>query len=91
VSYDPFIVFTSNVFAVLGMRSLYFVLATLARRFDYLQPGLAIILLFVGAKLALSNWFHVPVVVSLFVVATLLGGSILASMIKTRRERRRAA
>jgi tellurite resistance protein TerC len=88
VTTDPFIVFTSNVFAVLGMRSLYLVLATMARRFDYLQPGLALILLFVGTKMAVSHFYKVPTVVSLLVVVTLLGGSILASLVKTARERR---
>jgi tellurite resistance protein TerC len=90
VTTDPFIVLTSNVFAVMGMRSLYFLLASLARRFVYLQPGLALVLLFVGAKMAASGWVHVPVVLSLGVVALLLGGSIVASLIRTRRTRDQA-
>jgi tellurite resistance protein TerC len=89
ITEDPFIVFTSNVFAVLGLRSLYFVLATMARRFDYLQPGLALVLVFVGLKMALSEIYKLPVLVSLAVVFVLRGGSIVASMIKTRREKRR--
>jgi tellurite resistance protein TerC len=91
ITEDPFIVFTSNVFAVLGLRSLYFVLSSLATRFDYLQPGLAIILIFVGLKMAISDIYKLPVLVSLAVVFTLLAGSIIASVIKTKREQRRAA
>jgi tellurite resistance protein TerC len=86
VTTDPFIVLTSNVFAVMGMRSLYFLLASLARRFVYLQPGLALVLLFVGGKMALSGVIHIPVLMSLLVVALLLGGSVVASLIRTRRE-----
>lgn len=79
---DPFIVFTSNIFAIMGMRSLYFVLAGVAKRFVYLQPGLAMVLLFVGAKMVVSPFVKIPVVVSLVVVSVLLGGSIVASLIK---------
>ena len=84
VTVDPFIVFTSNVFAVMGLRSLYFVLAGLATRFDYLQPGLAMVLVFVGIKMAIASWVHVPVLVSLGVVAFLLVGSVIASILKNR-------
>jgi tellurite resistance protein TerC len=91
VTTDPFIVLTSNVFAVMGMRSLYVLLANLAQRFVYLQPGLALVLLFVGAKMAASGVVHVPVLLSLAVVALLLGGSIVASLIRTRRQARRTA
>jgi tellurite resistance protein TerC len=86
VSADPFIVFTSNVFAVMGLRALYFLMAGMAHRFRYLQPGLALVLVFVGAKMAVAGWIHVPVLVSLAVIATLIGGSIVASAWKTRRE-----
>jgi tellurite resistance protein TerC len=85
ITTDPFIVFTSNIFAVMGMRSLYFLLANVARRFVYLQPGLAIVLVFVGLKMAASEWYKLPVIASLAVVAVLLGGSIVASLIKTRK------
>jgi tellurite resistance protein TerC len=87
ITTDPFIVLTSNIFAVLGMRSLYFVLAGLARRFVYLQPGLALVLVFVGVKMAARDLFHLPVTLSLLVVVALIGGSIVASLIKTRRGR----
>jgi len=87
ITSDPFIVLTSNVFALLGMRSLYFLLANLARRFVYLQPGLALVLVFVGVKIAARDLFHLPVALSLLVVVALIGGSIVASLIKTRRGR----
>jgi len=85
ITVDPFIVLTSNIFALLGMRSLYFLLANLARRFIYLQPGLALVLVFVGVKMAARDLFHLPVALSLLVVMLLIGGSIVASLIKTRR------
>jgi tellurite resistance protein TerC len=85
ITVDPFIVLTSNIFAVLGMRSLYFLLAGMARRFVYLQPGLALVLVFVGVKMAARDLFHLPVVWSLMVVVLLIGGSIVASLIRTRR------
>jgi tellurite resistance protein TerC len=88
ITQDPFIVFTSNIFAIMGMRSLYFVLAGVAKRFAYLQPGLALVLLFVGAKMAMSPLVKIPVVISLMVVTVLLGGSIVASLIKERIKRR---
>ena len=84
ITTDPFIVFTSNIFAVMGMRSLYFLLSGMARKFAYLQPGLALVLVFVGLKMAATGWVKVPVVVSLGVVSVLLGGSIVASLIKAR-------
>ena len=87
ITEDPFIVFTSNIFAVMGLRSLYFLLADMANRFHYLQPGLAIVLVFIGLKMALSEWVKVPVVLSLVAIVLLLGGSILASVLRTRRIR----
>jgi tellurite resistance protein TerC len=87
ITTDPFIVFTSNIFAVLGMRSLYFVLAGVAGRFVYLQPGLALVLIFVGAKLAVSRFLHIPALVSMIVVLLLLAGSILASIYKRRKSK----
>ena len=84
ITADPFIVLTSNIFALLGMRSLYFLLANLARRFVYLQPGLALVLVFVGVKMAARDLFHLPVALSLAVVMLLIGGSIVASLLRTR-------
>ena len=88
VTTDPFIVLTSNVFAILGLRSLYFVLAGAAERFKYVQPGLALVLVFVGAKMALSDWVKIPVLASLAVIVLLVGGSILLSLIKPSRHQR---
>ena len=85
VTRDPFIVFTSNVFAILGLRSLYFVLADFVQRFHYLKPALAIVLGFVGVKMLLTGILHIPTLVSLGVICTTLGGAVWLSR---RRERR---
>lgn len=82
VTTDPFIVLTSNVFAILGLRSLYFVLAGAAERFRYVQPGLALVLVFVGVKMTISDWVKIPVLVSLGVIVVLVGGSIVASLVR---------
>jgi tellurite resistance protein TerC len=78
---DPFIVYTSNVFAILGLRSLYFLLAGVIDKFHLLKIGLALVLMFVGAKMAAVDFVKVPVGVSLAVIATLLVGSVVASLI----------
>ena len=80
VSRDTFIVFSSNAFAILGLRALYFLLADLRDKFDYLQPGLAVILGFVGIKMILSEWYHIPTPVSLGVIAFVLTVAIVASI-----------
>jgi tellurite resistance protein TerC len=85
ITRDPFIVFTSNVFAILGLRSLYFLLSGVLLQFHYLRPGLALVLGFVGLKLLVSGIYQVPIVVSLFVVSLLIGGSILLSIVRQRR------
>ena len=84
VTDDPFIVFSSNVFAILGLRSLFFVLGGVMHRFAYLKVGLALTLVFVGGKMGASEFVHVPIVVSLAVVALLIGGSMAYSLYKTR-------
>jgi tellurite resistance protein TerC len=81
VTRDPFIVYTSNIFAILGLRALYFLLAGVIGRFQYLHYGLGMVLVFVGFKMVASDAVHVPVVISLAVVAALIVGSILASML----------
>ncbi len=81
VSREPFIVFTSNIFAILGLRSLYFVLAGIMHRFQYLKLGLSAVLIFIGGKMLLSNIIIVPVGISLCVVASLIGLSIAASIL----------
>jgi tellurite resistance protein TerC len=80
VTMDPFIVFTSNVFAILGLRSLYFVLAGIIRKFVYLKIGLAVVLLFVGAKMSLLDVVKVPIGASLAIIAAILGISVIASL-----------
>jgi len=80
VSRDTFIVFSSNAFAILGLRALYFLLADLRDKFDYLQPGLAVILAFVGVKMILAEWYHIPTFISLGVIALVLTVAIVASI-----------
>jgi tellurite resistance protein TerC len=87
VSSDPFIVFTSNIFAILGLRSLYFLLAGVVQKFGYLKLGLALVLVFVGVKMAIVDIFKIPVGVSLAVVGLLIGGAILASLVMDGRRR----
>ncbi len=85
VTLDPFIVFTSNIFAILGLRSLYFAVASLIGRFEYLKYGLAAVLIFIGAKMTASRWVHVHSLVSLAIVVAMLGAAIAFSLVKTRR------
>jgi tellurite resistance protein TerC len=80
VTTDPFIVYTSNVFAILGLRALYFLLAGALDQFRFLKVGLGLVLCFVGGKMALADIVDVPIVASLAVVATLLGGAVAASL-----------
>ncbi|MFZ6005404.1 MAG: TerC family protein [Actinomycetota bacterium] len=80
VSEHTFIVFSSNAFAILGLRALYFLLADLRDKFDYLQPGLAVILAFVGVKMIASRWYHMPTPISLGVIALVLTVAIVASI-----------
>jgi tellurite resistance protein TerC len=80
VSRDTFIVFSSNAFAILGLRALYFLLADLRDKFDYLQPGLAVILGFVGFKMIIAEWYHIPTFVSLGIIAAILTVAIVASI-----------
>ncbi|MBZ0094628.1 MAG: TerC family protein [Sulfuricella sp.] len=84
ITTDPFIVFTSNIFAIMGLRALYFLLADVADRFHLLKYGLAMVLTFIGAKMLIDPWVHVPVAASLAVVAVLIGASVIASLIATR-------
>lgn len=86
ITHDEFIVYTSNVFAILGLRSLYFALAHLIDRFIYLTQGLAIVLTFVGLKMVLSDFFKIPTVFSLLFIALVISGSVLLSFMKTRKE-----
>jgi tellurite resistance protein TerC len=84
VTRDPFLVLTSNTFAILGLRALYFLLAGLMHRFVYLRYGLAAILVFVGAKMLATELYHVPIWASLAVIATVIAASVVASLRATR-------
>ena len=86
VTRDPFIVFTSNIFAILGLRSLYFLLAGVVRKFHYLKTGLALILVFVGGKMVLTDLYKFPVLASLGVIAAILGVAVVASIVKASRD-----
>ena len=86
ITLDPFIVYTSNVFAILGLRALYFALAGLMRLFHYLHYGLSAILVFVGVKMLLADIYEIPVAVALGVVASILVISVTASIIRPRKE-----
>lgn len=79
VTSDPFIVYTSNVFAIMGLRSLYFALASIIEKFHYLKIALALILTFVGVKMLIVEFYKIPIGLSLAVVATLLAGAVAAS------------
>ncbi len=79
VTTDVFIVYTSNIFAILGLRALYFLLSGSIERFRYLKIGLAIVLLFVGTKMVLADFYEIPIVLSLAIVLGILAASILAS------------
>jgi tellurite resistance protein TerC len=81
ITTDPFIVFTSNVFAILGLRSLFFALAGVMGLFQYLRYGLAIVLTFIGAKMLLADVYHFPIYVALGVVVGVLSLSVLASLL----------
>ncbi len=80
VTRDPFVVYTSNVFAILGLRSLYFLLAAVVHRFWLLKPALSLVLMFVGAKMLVSAFYHVPTVLSLGVIIAILGGAVIVSL-----------
>ena len=84
ITTDPFIVFTSNLFAIMGLRALYFLMVDVADRFHLLKYGLAMVLVFIGAKMLVMPWFHVPVEASLLVVFVLIAASCLASVFATR-------
>jgi tellurite resistance protein TerC len=79
ITTDPFIVMTSNIFAILGLRALYFLLADLASRFHLLKYGLALVLVFIGTKMLIVEWFKIPVFLSLGVVGAILVTAVAAS------------
>jgi tellurite resistance protein TerC len=82
VTSDPFIVFTSNIFAILGLRALYFALAAMLGRFHYLKVGLGLVLAFVGVKMVIVDFYKIPIAISLLVVVVLLTGSVAISLLR---------
>ncbi len=89
VTTDPFIVLTSNLFAILGLRAMYFLLSNVAERFSILKYGLAVVLVFIGIKMLIVEFYHIPVAVSLSVVGIILGGTLLINAWVNRRNDRR--
>ena len=81
ITRDPFLVFTSNIFAVLGLRSLFFLLASVVTKFWMLKYGLAVILTFVGTKMLIESWVHIPILLSLGIVLGVLAASIAGSLL----------
>ena len=86
ISHDTFIIFTSNVFAILGLRALYFALAGITKYFTYLKYGLAVILSFVGVKMIISGYYKIPILASLAVIFGILILSIIASIVFKKKE-----
>jgi TerC family integral membrane protein len=86
ITRDAFIVYTSNVFAILGLRSMYFALAGMMEMFRYLHYGLSLVLVFVGAKMLLSHYFEIPTPVALAAVAGVLSISVVASLAHPKRK-----
>ena len=84
---DKLLIYSSNIFAVLGLRSLFFLLQGAANKFDYLQQGIATVLLFIGAKMLVEKWVHVPVWASLMVIVVCIGGSVLYSVFKIQEDK----
>ena len=86
ISHDPFIVYTSNIFAILGLRSLFFALSGLMKLFYYLNYGLGAVLMFIGVKMLLSARYQIPTWVALVVIAGVLGVSVMASILWPRKD-----
>jgi TerC family integral membrane protein len=84
VTRDPFVVYSSNLFAILGLRALFFVLAGVIDKFHYLKPGVALILFFVGLKMVLGGWVHVSTVLSLLVILGVLSAAVILSLLRPR-------
>mgnify|MGYP003292124574 CR=1 FL=1 len=81
ITQDPLLVYTSNVCAILGLRSLFFMLAGVIHRFHYLKLGLAVVLTFVGVKMLISGEYHIPIVASLLIIGGILVTSVVASIV----------
>jgi tellurite resistance protein TerC len=89
VTHDPFIVFSSNIFAILGLRATYFLLAGVMETFHYLSHGLSLVLIFIGLKMLLADFIHIPIGVSLGIVMGVLALAVIASLVRTQREKKR--
>jgi tellurite resistance protein TerC len=87
VTRDPFIVYTSNICAILGLRSMYFLLSAVVNRFAYLGTGLGMVLMFIGIKMLVGSIYHIPIGLSLSIVVLILAGSIVLSVIFPPRNR----
>ena len=85
ITTDPFIVYTSNVFAILGLRSMFFALTGVMKLFHYLHYGLAAVLVFVGGKMLLAGFYKIPTLTSLLVIVGLLAAAVVASLIHAKR------
>ena len=85
ITHDTFIVYTSNIFAIIGLRSLYFLLAGMAGKFEYLKYGIAAVLVFVGVKMLISHFYHFPTALSLLVIVIILAIAIAASVVRKKR------
>ncbi len=88
VTQDSFIAFTSNIFAILGLRSLYFLLAGMAERFYLLKYGIAIMLVFIGVKMLIAPWVKIPIIIALSVIVAILATSTLLSLLITDRRKK---
>ena len=86
ITRDPFLIYSSNIFAILGLRALFFVLAGMLDKFVYLKPGVAFILVFVGVKMTLSAWIHIPTALSLAVIVLTLAAAVGLSIYRSSRE-----
>ena len=86
ISLDRYVIYTSNIFAVLGLRSLYFALSGIEKYFHYLKVGLSAILLFVGVKMCIADWYKIPVDISLIVIVSILAIAVVASLLFPKKE-----
>lgn len=88
ITRDTFIIYTSNIFAVLGLRALYFVVAGFMKQFQYLKYGLSVVLGFIGVKMLIEHWVHIPILTSIFVIFGVIAFSVLASLLPVRSGRK---
>jgi tellurite resistance protein TerC len=85
VSHEQFIVFAANAFAIMGLRALYFLFADIRERFVYLKPAISVLLIYVGAKMLVAHWYHLPTIISLTFIVLVMTVAIVASVVKDRR------